>query len=212
MFNLRRREWPSISTDEIRKRARLLVIDDQPFPYEALFQRDGYNLEKWDDVERLTDIETGNYDLVLLDMQGIGRSESAEQGFGLLKHLKERCPTLIVVAYSNADWGLKYQKFLRLADAVLPKSADYVEFKHRVDDLLASRFSLGFYLSKIALAAEGYDLDPRALEAAAKKSILARDTRTLQRFLQRAVPDNRQVDRVLSIAKIAIGVLQLWSH
>jgi DNA-binding response OmpR family regulator len=205
-------KWPTVSFDEIRKRARLLAIDDHDFPYESLFQRDGYNLDKWNDVERLTDIEDGKYDLLLLDMQGIGTHESAEQGFGILKHLRAKCPTLVIVAYSNADWGLKYQEFFMLADAVLPKSADYVEFKRQVDDLLASRFSLGFYVSKIAAEAGDSDVDQRKIENLARRAILKRNPQKLRSHLETMIPDASKVDRIISIANAAIGLLQLWSR
>src|SRR5712692_9190275 len=105
-------EWPKTPFEEIRRRARLLVIDDQEFPYMELFRRDGYTIEKWPDVKTLSDLQDGKYDLLLLDLQGVGRQESREQqGFGILKHLREQSPTLVVVAYSNADWSLKYQDF-----------------------------------------------------------------------------------------------------
>src|SRR5438552_3980352 len=58
-------------------------------------------------------------------------------------------PAQIVVAYSNAEWPVKYQPFFEMADAVLPKTGDYVEFKRTVDDLLQQRFALGFYLSRV---------------------------------------------------------------
>ena len=46
MFNLfgkfSNKKWPSISADEIRKRSRILVIDDEDFAF-AAFQRVGWN-------------------------------------------------------------------------------------------------------------------------------------------------------------------------
>jgi hypothetical protein len=43
----RKKGWPDIPFSEIKKRARMLVIDDSDFPYQTLFERDGYTLEKW---------------------------------------------------------------------------------------------------------------------------------------------------------------------
>ena len=50
-----------IPLKEIIARVRMLVIDDQDFPYVKLFKRDGYNVEKWKDVGRLVQIEEGDY-------------------------------------------------------------------------------------------------------------------------------------------------------
>jgi hypothetical protein len=104
LFFWRRRRWPSVPFDEIRKRARLLVIDDEDFPYQQLFIRDGYTLEKWDEIRQLGDLEQGKCDLILLDLQSVGRSESAEQGFGVRRHIRRESLAQIIVAYSNADW------------------------------------------------------------------------------------------------------------
>jgi CheY-like chemotaxis protein len=102
-----RLKWPQPTIDEIRKRARILVIDDQEFPYAKLFERDGYSIKKWDDVDNLTELEQGDHDLILLDLQGVGKAESAEEGLGILKHIRTRRPAQIIIAYSNADWPLR---------------------------------------------------------------------------------------------------------
>lgn len=211
MFGWFRKRWPQVPFDEIRKRARLLVIDDQEFPYKILFERDGYTLEKWADVDALSRLEEGAFDLILLDLQGVGGQESIEQGFGVLKHLRNRSPAQIIVAYSNADWGLQYQEFFRLADAVLPKSADYVDFKRRVDELLRDRFSLGFYLSRITSEAKKLDLPEPELTDVATKAILARNPTKFRDCLRRYPLTPAQIDRFLSIANSAISILKLWN-
>ena len=87
-----RRSWPQLQFDEIKKRSRLLVVDDNDFPYEALFKRDGYNLEKWSDIDDLPKIESNYYDILLLDMQGIGRQQSIQQGLGILETYTHEYP------------------------------------------------------------------------------------------------------------------------
>jgi hypothetical protein len=47
----RQHAWPSPTPGEIIRRARILVIDDSDFPYLRLFKKDGYNIDKWSDVE-----------------------------------------------------------------------------------------------------------------------------------------------------------------
>src|SRR4051812_42591458 len=124
----KRRDWPKVDLDEIVKRARILVIDDGDFAYMPLFERDGYTISKWDDVQDLHALETNEFDVILLDLKGVGVQESADEGFGLLKHIREASPAQIVVAYSNADLSLEYQPFFSDADAVLHKTkSDYVE-------------------------------------------------------------------------------------
>jgi len=57
--------WPDVPIDEIRKRARIVVIDDTDFLYLQLFKRDGYTVDKWDDVMELQKLESGYYDIIL---------------------------------------------------------------------------------------------------------------------------------------------------
>lgn len=205
-----RLEWPEPTIDEIRKRARILVIDDQEFPYAQLFERDGYTTKKWDDVTNLTELEQGDYDLILLDLQGVGRAESSEEGLGVLKHIRTTCPAQIIIAYSNADWPLKNQPFFHMADATLQKSADYVEFKEKVDELLVQRFSLGFYVSRIQSELASHKQELPALEKNSRDAILAGRADHLGKYLRNKVTDPAAIDGALQIANIAIGIASLW--
>jgi CheY-like chemotaxis protein len=99
-FN-KKTNWPSMKFEEMKKRARILVIDDKPFAYSKLFKNDGYNIEKWDDIKDLPKLETGYYDVILLDIQGVGTKQSVDQGFGILRHLRRENPSQIIVAYSS---------------------------------------------------------------------------------------------------------------
>ncbi len=206
----RNRQWPEPSHQQVVKRARILVIDDMEFPYQKLFKADGYSVDKWNDVRDLGKLEDSTYDLVLLDLLGVGRAQSSDQGFGLLKHIRSTNPAQLVIAYSNADWPVRYQSFFEMADAVLPKTADYVEFKRTVDELLARRFSLGFYLDRTYYELADHIADvPKALEKA-QKAILTGKTTNLRQYLMRRIGDEVTVDRALSVVQIAIMIAQLW--
>src|SRR4051812_29149448 len=95
----RRREWSMLSHDEIVKRARIVIVDDAEFPYKQLFERDGYTIQQWPDVtDHLPALENGQFDLILLDLVGVGQAESKDEGFGILKHIRQTSPAQIVVA------------------------------------------------------------------------------------------------------------------
>lgn len=203
------RRWPALASEDVRRRARVVVIDDEPFAYKGLFKRDGYSVDIWRDVTDLPKLESGYYDLILLDIQGVGTKQSADQGFGILRHLKAKNPTQLIVAYSNADWSLKYRPFFDEADAVLAKSADYVDFKRTVDDLLMRRFSLEYYIDKVtALVGEGMENEPRVREAA-ERAILSGDTSGLRSTLRREQVNEERVNTILQATQVGIGVLQL---
>jgi CheY-like chemotaxis protein len=202
--------WPTPTHDEIVRRARILVIDDGDFPYKALFERDGYTIQQWTDVTELKSLETGEFDLILLDLLGVGKRETSDEGFGILKHIRAASPAQIVVAYSNSDLSLSYQPFFRNADRVLSKSTDYVEFKRTVDELLNERFALGFYLSRIrAEVGEQSARAPKA-EAKARRALETGQLEPLRRYLERKLDDTITIDRVIALTSVGIGVASLW--
>lgn len=204
-------KWPRVPHAEIVKRTKVLVIDDAEFPYLKLFKRDGYNIEKWPDVKDLQALERGAYDVVLLDLQGVGQALSPDQGLGVLGHLRQVHPAQIVIAYSNAEWSVEYQDFLRSADAVLHKTKDdYMVFKRTVDQLLDKRFSLGFYIDRIARELGDAAATDRTLEKA-RKAILKGDADGLRKYLSTRVDDAVTIDRVISVVGVAISAAQLWT-
>lgn len=198
-----------LTVEEIRKRARILVVDDNDFAYLELFKRDGYVIDKWDDIDDLPKIERGEFDIILLDIQGIGKELSQEQGLGVLKHIRKACPIQIVIAYSNADFSLKYQEFFKMADETLDKSSDYVEFKRIVDKLLCERFSEGFYLQRILLLANPYISDTSKLKKLSKEAIYKKDESKLERYLGMYIDNKETVTTILNIISIAIGIAAL---
>src|SRR3954454_2817568 len=94
-----RRHWPSLTLDEIRSRARILVIDDDPFGYLQMFTEAEYNIEQWFDVTSLAPLEQEVYDIIILDISGVGRKISADEGLGVLKAVRSVSPTQIIIAF-----------------------------------------------------------------------------------------------------------------
>lgn len=200
-----------IPLKEIIVRVRILVIDDQEFPYVKLFKRDGYNVEKWKDVGKLAQIEQGDYDLILLDLQGVGSTISvSEQGLGVLRHIKKVRPTQLVIAYSNAQFSLQYQSFFELADGVLQKSADYLDFKRKVDELLQANFSVGFQIRRIEREFSQAGLSPDKGVKLARRALRTRDTEAMRSYLTKNMDDVVTIDRVIAVAQLAISIAGLW--
>jgi len=207
MFN-KEPKWPTVQLDEIVKRARLLVIDDQEFIYDQLFKKYGYNLDKWDDVVDLSKLEQNYYDIIMLDVQGVGITLSSDQGLGVLRHIREKSPAQLVIAFSNAEFSLKYNSFFELADATLSKSSDFVEFKRKVDELLSKRFSLGFYVEGIATAT-GVTNDVNKLTKIADKAIRQNKLENIREYLLDKAVDPKSINKALSIAQVALKVYVL---
>lgn len=200
-----------LGLEEIIRRAQILVVDDEDFPYATLFRREGYNVTKWRDVSKISEIEQGKFDVVLLDLQGIGRKLSADQGLGVLRHIKKARPSQVIVAYSNADWPVKYQPFFDKADRVLSKSADYVDFKREVDELLQEHFSVGFHRDRIRRVLAEAGLSGWRVNRLVDKSIRERDLAKLEKYLAARGLNTDDVQVVLGLVQVAIGVAQIWT-
>ena len=128
--------------DELRRRTRILVIDDDEssFPFKQL-KDEGYAIDHWPKVQSLTQLEQGTYDIVVLDIHGVGQEYSADDGLGILEHIKERNPSQLVVAFSGHTFDLAKNRFFRLADDVLGKPVDATKCKRVIDDLIASKMT-----------------------------------------------------------------------
>jgi CheY-like chemotaxis protein len=194
----------------LRKRAKILVIDDQALPVQRLFQRDGYHFERWPQIRNLSQLTDGHYDIILLDLQGVGLNESPDlQGLGILAHVKQSNPAQAVIAYSAHTQRISVRPFIDMADAVLDKDASYVQYKETVDNLLRERATPGYFIAAInrelgPKAALVPDLVPKILRAFRKGSAASLET-----YLKDNLPDARQVDRILTIISIGISVLSI---
>jgi len=205
-----RRRWPNPSFEEVVKRSRILVIDDKDFPYLPLFRRDGYSITKWNSVKSLAELENSTYDIILLDLHGVARHVSANDGLGVLEHIRTASPHQIVIAYSSEEFPLKYQKFFDMADEVLSKTADFTDFKRSVDNLLTQRFALGFYVDRAfeTLGDEANGLP--GFQKRFERAALTGDLDGLRAWLMKQLNDQEKVNRVVTLASAAATVASIW--
>ncbi len=153
MFSFRQKTFDQVKLElpfiEIRKRARILVIDDDEdaFPY-GLLQKEGYNVQYWPKIEALRDLENGEFDIIVLDIYGVASSEmSTNDGLGILEHLKKHNPAQLVIAYSGQKYDLSQAKFWSLADDYLGKPSSLISCKEKIDALLKEKFTPQHYWS-----------------------------------------------------------------
>jgi DNA-binding NtrC family response regulator len=126
--------------DDVRRRTRILVIDDDEnsFPIQILRQ-EGYTIDYWDKVNNLHQLEEGDYDIIILDIQGVAKELDREDGLGILKHIKEVNPSQIVVAFSGHSYDLSKAEFWKIADDSLAKPVDATKCKRLIDNLIENK-------------------------------------------------------------------------
>lgn len=209
MFLRRSSQITPPDLETVRKKARILVIDDQVFPVQELFERDGYHFERWATIRNLSQLTDGHYDLILLDLQGVGLKESLDrQGLGILQHIKKSNPAQAVIAYSAKRQTLLSSETLTLADARLDKARSYVDFKEKVDDLLLRHATPGYFVAAMnrelgEYAAHAPKAVPKALHAFKRGRIDG-----LTGYLEQSYVDRAKIDTIASIVSVGIKVIE----
>jgi len=202
------RTRPDIAS--LRKNAQILVIDDLDFPSQDFFARDNYHIERWATVRNLTQLTDGSFEVILLDVQGVGLNESPSlQGLGILQAIKHANPAQMVILYSAGALKLSLLPYTQLADRVLDKDSTYIDYKREVDDLLQQHASPGHYIATINSvlgpeAALAPKVVPKALSAMRRGK-----NASLERYLRKNLADPKQVDRILTVISIGMSAVQI---
>ncbi|GAG31458.1 unnamed protein product [marine sediment metagenome] len=131
------------SLPDLRKRLKIVVIDDDPnaFPVKAL-NDEGYTIEHWEEVRSLSRLEAGDFDIIVLDITGVAEKLSPEDGLAVLEHLKWQNPSQVIVAFSGHSFDLGKQRFFDLADDTLPKPVNVLKCKQVLDQLIQTKFTV----------------------------------------------------------------------
>ena len=207
-----RSDGPTLTIEQVRKQARVLVIDDHAFPAERTFTRDGYHFERWPLVKNLSQLTDGHYQLILLDVQGVGLAESPDkQGLGILEHVKKTNPAQAVIVYSSEPYSVSSSRYIVLADAFLDKNSSYVEYKDEVDRLLLTQASPGYFIARMnQQLGESATRVPKAVKYAVK-SFERGNANSLARYLRANLPNNSQVDTALQVVTVGISIIALFA-
>ena len=140
-----------VDLDDLKKRVRIVVIDDEEgFPIK-LFKSEGYAIDKWDKVTDVSygKLEQGFYDIIVLDIQGVAKDLSIDDGLGVLESIKKRNPAQIIIAYSQHSYDLNKNKFWEMADETIAKPSDFLKIKGTIDDLISREFKIERYIGTL---------------------------------------------------------------
>ncbi len=150
--------------EELKKRIRIVVIDDEEsFPV-PLFNTEGYNIEKWDKVKDYGKLESGAYDIIVLDIKGVAEHISADDGLGVLESLKKKNPAQIIIAYSQHSYDLSKSKFWELADEKIAKPSDFLKMKNIIDNLINTKFKPERYIQTLHLLLQNNNVNKKTIK------------------------------------------------
>jgi DNA-binding response OmpR family regulator len=138
---------PNLSFDELKRRTRIVVIDDEnSFPI-SLFRGEGYAIDKWSKVTDYNKLQSGVYDIIILDIKGVALHISEEDGLGVLQSIKNYNPAQIIIAYSQHSFDLSKAKFWELADETIAKPSDFLKMKATIDNIILNQFQPERYIN-----------------------------------------------------------------
>lgn len=196
--------------ESLIQRTRILVIDDvdTEFPFTVL-KSQGYSIDYWEDVRDLPRLEAGFYDIIVLDIGGIGQDlDPDEEGVAVLKHLKQVNPAQIIVAYSGQSHESRRIPFFKLADQYVPKPTSAIVWKEILDDLIQNKITVPFLWDQLRRALQASGVSPkqiRRFEATLVKATKNREsdpqelTRKALGTLEHAATIASTVGRILAL-------------
>lgn len=123
-----------LTTLELKSKTRILFIDDMDFPIVRNLKKAGWNTDLVHDIYDIDDNLIVASHILFVDINGVAKTLSAEEGLGLVKAIKRKYGnTKKVIIYSSEQEGDRFNEAFQLADASLPKESDYFEFLAIVD-------------------------------------------------------------------------------
>jgi len=166
---------PTYSSEELRGRLRILVVDDQGFTYLPDFLRDGYVITPRHKLGTYSELESLDFDLVILDIRGIAISLSADDGLGVAKHVRSTCESRAILIYSAATYRIDLNT--SSADYVFDLTAvDYQSVKDKVDEIFQALTTPEFYIRHFTTSPSVVDSADRETLRANVRSLLVSPT------------------------------------
>jgi hypothetical protein len=193
-----------VDFEEIKKRTRIVVVDDEDsFPVN-LFKAEGYSIDKWDKVTDVSygKLESGFYDIIVLDIKGIALDISQDDGLGVLENIKEKNPAQIIVAYSQHSFDLNKSRFWKLADETIAKPSDFLKIKGIIDTLINTKFKPERYIEALhqVLRQSGIsEKEIQKLDEGLTKSIVKKEKPNWSKLLDFANSNADVVKRVATL-------------
>ncbi|WP_421765131.1 hypothetical protein [Ekhidna sp.] len=92
----------NLNHQDIRKKLKIIVIDDDDiFPVSG-FKEFGYSIDRWEKLDEIKHkrLIDGEFDIIILDIYGVAKDIAKNDGLDILQDIKTKNPSQVVVAYS----------------------------------------------------------------------------------------------------------------
>lgn len=134
--------------ENLRRKVRILVVDDEDFSIIDTLKTRGYDIYKKNDITY--PIETEPFDIVLLDIKGIAsKFASPMEGFGFALEIKKRYPQKIVISFSGTS-DAKINERLNEINGFIYKDTDIDTWCSRLDGYIKKYCDVNYQWECIA--------------------------------------------------------------
>ena len=209
----------SESTRRAIRNAKICIIDDKVDDLKSVVESlnsEGFtNLVEISQVESANEIVSAGYDLIVLDLSGVAKSRYADDGIGLLEHLKLDAPNVPIMVVSGSRPSHHKAPILAKADLHLTKPVKPSDLAMDAESLL--KFRKDPYWGALATLKELKAISPSISERLSWVQQLR--LWWLKRTLEKSITDGSEsiVKTLGVVAKIvgplgtiALKVVQLW--
>lgn len=143
--------WKKHSLEEIREKAKILIIDDDGYPhYDALEDR-GFNITRIEAIDS-KEAETYElkYDLILLDIMGVKDDLEAEDGVDALRLIRRHNSWIPIVLYSAHSGPFKSKERKKFAlentNGLFLKKETYGDFSTKVANSIGEAWERDYFV------------------------------------------------------------------
>lgn len=106
-----------------RRRARIAVIDDEPFTRANALRASGFDLIELGDIKAIDSVM--NYPIVVCDIRGVGAAfQSKYEGAHVLAEIRATYPDKYLIAFTGMTYDATYNSKLAKADVAATKDMD----------------------------------------------------------------------------------------
>lgn len=216
MFNIFKKRTldtlPKLNNDEIRKRIKILIIDDDPqsFPID-LFQKEGYDVTYWPKIQNLSSLYTNKYDIIILDVIGVA-DEYKSDGLEILKQIKYVNKAQLVIAFSGSRSVQTKEDFWKLSDGSLKKPIKFFTCKEYLDNFIDSHITINSKWNSLKMELVKAGLTTASISKIEKFIVLSIEKQSPfdNSILREELKDqpSLKVETILSIASSLYGLLK----
>lgn len=115
-----------------RDKYKIAIIDDQNPPLIKSIEQHGFKITHYSDINTISEIK--RYDIIISDIQGVGKKFGSEfEGGHLIREIHNNYPLKYLIAYSGKSFDMRYNQFFKLCDHVSTKNADITEWVNYLD-------------------------------------------------------------------------------